>query len=309
VTARPLRVGEPAAASAPPWRARLGRWFSCCFRFRTLALSERLFAGAVQPSVLRRPLFGYELHADVSRASVQRLLWLEGERFIDERGLVRGLLAPGMHAADVGANIGYYLLLIESAVGPAGRVTCFEPDAENLRELRRNLEANRLSNVEVVAAAVGARDGAVSLRAGLNAAVAAAHPGAPTVPLVRLDSALPARVDFLKIDVEGYEGQVLEGARRLLSTDRPNLFLEVHPGMLAPPHTVDGILGALAEHYPRPELFEIAPQAGLGAKVRGRYLGQAVRRIGDVAALLTACRGGQRSNPFWVVCRAAGDRS
>jgi FkbM family methyltransferase len=303
-------VGRPSHdAIAAPWRARLGRWWSFCWRFRTLSLSARVFAGAVQPYVLRRRLFGHELAVDVSRSSVQRLLFLEGERYIGERKLVRSLLAPGMRAADVGANIGFYLLLIESAVGPAGQVTCFEPDADNVRELRRNVEANRLANVEVVAAAVGTLDGAVSLRPGINAAVVPQGRGELTVPLVRLDSALAAPVDFLKIDVEGYEGHVLEGARHLLSVQRPNLFLEVHPGFLAPPHTVDGILGLLAEHYPEPELFETAPQDRLGAKLRGRYLGRPVRRVRDVAALLTACRCGLRREPFWVVCRAAGSRA
>jgi FkbM family methyltransferase len=299
-------VSEIAPA---PWRTRLARLRAGLWRFRTLQLSERVFGGAVAPCVLRRRLFGYQLAVDVARSNAQRLLYLEGERFVGERALVRRLLAPGMAAVDVGANLGYYLLLIESAVGAAGSVVCFEPDAGNLIELQRNVQANGFGNASVVAAAVGAADGAAALRSGINAAVAADGAGDCEVPLVRLDTALAGRVDFLKIDVEGYEGEVLAGARRILAEQRPALFLEVHPGFLAAPHTTDGILGRLAEAgYADPDLYEIHPQAGLGAKLAARYLGRAVRRVPDRAALLAACRGGRRDQPFWAVCRGADDR-
>jgi|HubBroStandDraft_3_1064219.scaffolds.fasta_scaffold10038_4 FkbM family methyltransferase len=289
--------------AAPPWRARIARWRAFLWRFHTLRASARAFGGAQGPLVVRRRLFGGELRIEVARSNVQRLLYVEGERFVAERRLVRGLLAPGMRVADVGANVGYYLLLIERAVGPAGRVSCFEPDPDNLRELRRNVEANGFANVEVVAAAAGASDGETALRRGINAAIAAAGGGDVTVPLVRLDSALDGPLDFLKIDVEGYEGQVLAGARRILAERQPTLFLEIHPGFLAPPYTVDVILRTLAEHYPTPWLFEISPQRGLAAKLAARYLGRGVRRVPDPEGLLADCRAGRRAEPFWAVCR------
>lgn len=297
-----------AAAAAVPWRARLGRWRALLWRFHTLRLSERLFGHAAAPLVLRRRLFGHLLQVDVSRSDVQRLLYLEGERFVAESRLVRGLLAPGMRVADVGANIGYYLLLVESAVGPDGRVICFEPEPANLRELRRNVLANGFANVEVVAAAAGAADGEVALRSGINAAVVADGEGEHRVPMVRLDAVLAGRPpDLLKIDVEGYEGHVLAGARGILAERRPIVFLEIHPGWLAAPHTVDDILGALAGSYPPPALYELSPQPGLWRKVVARYLGQGVRRVPDPERLLAACRAGRRAEPFWAVYRRGGE--
>ncbi len=299
--------GADVGGARPPrlaWaRARAFAW-----RFHTLQLAERLFTPLSGPAVARRRFCGYQLHLDVSRSSAQRLLLLEGERFVGERRLVRSLLAPGMRVADVGANIGYYLLLIESVVGPSGHVTCFEPEPRNLCELRRNVRANGLANVEVVAAAAGDGDGTVALRAGINALVVEDGAGDHRVPLVRLDSALTGAVDFLKIDVEGYEGQVLAGARRILAEQRPTLWLEVHPELLAAPHTVDEIWQVLAAHYPAPELFEIAPEAGPWAKIAGRYLGRGVRRVPDPGGLLAACRDRCRTQPFWAVCRPAKRR-
>jgi FkbM family methyltransferase len=299
----------PLAAAATPLRARLARLQAFCWRFRTLSLAARVFAGAPRPLVLERRLFGHRLQVDVSRSNVQRLLFLDGERFVGERELVRGLLAPGMRVADVGANIGYYLLLIESVVGPTGRVVCFEPEAANLRELRRNALVNGFANVEVVAAAAGAANGTVALRTGINAAIVEPGAGDCTVALVSLDAALAEAVDLVKIDVEGYEGQVLAGARRLLAERRPALWLEIHPAMLAPPCSVDSILGLLAEHYPAPRLFEISPQAGLRAKLAARYLGRPVRQVPDAAELLDDCRAGRRGDPFWAAYSAAGGPS
>jgi FkbM family methyltransferase len=297
------------AAAATPLRAKLARLRAFVWRFHTLSFAARLFAGAPRPLVLQRQLFGFHLQVDVSRSNVQRLLFLDGERFVGEREVVRDLLAPGMRVADVGANIGYYLLLIESVVGATGHVVCFEPEAANLCELRRNVRVNGFANVEVVAAAAGATNGIVALRTGINAAIVEPGTGDCTVPLVSLDTALAEAVDLLKIDVEGYEGQVLAGARRLLVERRPALWLEIHPAMLAPPYSVDSILRLLAEHYPAPRLFETSPQAGLRAKLAARYLGRPVRRVPDVASLLADCRAGDRSEPFWAVYFAAADRS
>jgi FkbM family methyltransferase len=282
-------------------RLLLGRLRAFLWRFHTLPLADRLFAGLVAPCVMERRLFGLRLQVDVARSNPQRLLWLEGERFLPERDVLRRLLRPGMRAVDVGANIGYYLLLIESRIGPGGAVACFEPEPDNLRELERNVRANRLENVRVFAAAVGAEDGRVAMRTGINAAVAGEGGGDFSVPLLRLDSALEGPVDFMKIDVEGYEGHVLEGARRLLREHRPVLFVEIHPGFLAPPSTVDGILAGLREIHSRIELLEIAPQGSFAEKARARY-GRPVRAIPDPEALLADCRAGRREEPFWAVC-------
>lgn len=283
-------------------RLLLGRLRAFLWRFHTLPLADRLFAGLSAPHVLERRLFGFRLQVDVARSNPQRLLYLEGERFMPERELVRRLLRPGMRAVDVGANIGYYLLLIESRIGPGGTVACFEPEPDNLRELERNVRANRLENVRLFPTAVGAEDGSVAMRTGINAAVAGAEGGDFSVPLVRLDTALDGPVDFVKIDVEGYEGQVLAGARRLLREHRPVLLVEIHPGFLAPPATVDGLLAELRGVQPNLELLEIAPQGSFGEKVRARYLGRPVRRIPDPESLLADCRAGRREEPFWAVC-------
>jgi len=285
-----------------PWaRLRALLW-----RFRTLDFAERTFGASPSPTIVRRRLFGFDAYLDLSRSNAHRLLYLDGERYIKERHLLAQLVRPGMHVVDVGANIGYYMLLLRRLVGPAGSVTCFEPEASNFAELDRNLHLNGLDNVRLVRAAVGAQDGEIPFLSGLNGVVTDAEGADDRVPIVRLDSAHTAMdrpPDMIKIDVEGYEGEVLEGARSLLSEHRPTLFLELHSWMLYPPHTVESIFELLASIYRRPRIFSSLPDHGLIEKIRQRYLSHASISTADPPdGDLTAATKGEAES-LWVVCQ------
>jgi hypothetical protein len=143
---------------------------SWLWRFNTLRISKRVFSetDASRRQIVDRDFFGYRLFLDVARADTQRLLYLQGPRFIDERHLLGRLIQPGATVIDVGANIGYYMLLFAHLVGETGRIICFEPVPENLCELRRNQSRNALENVEIVEAAVGAEAGTVNFSSDLN---------------------------------------------------------------------------------------------------------------------------------------------
>jgi len=77
---------------------------------------------------------------------------------------VASLIRPGMVAFDVGANVGYYTLLLARGVGPNGRVIAFEPDPVNVAHLKEHMRLNKISNVEIVEAAVSDREGTVFFR-------------------------------------------------------------------------------------------------------------------------------------------------
>jgi FkbM family methyltransferase len=289
------RAQRPLTAA----RLRKARLQAFVWRFRELALANALFNGVPKPCILQRPFSGFTLHLDVSRSNAQKLLYLLGERFLDERHVLRAVLRRGMRVVDVGANIGYYTLFIAKALGPGGSIVCFEPEPSNLVELNRNISANQLENVEVVAKAVGREDGRASLASGINSGVVAGDLGDFAAPICRLDTAISSPVDFIKIDVEGYEGQVLDGARSLLRHHLPTLFVEIHPTMIAPPYSTESVLGLLGEHYPRVHLFVSNPQLSLTNKVATRYLGRGLR-LTDASRQLTS--GDQR--PFWAVATA-----
>jgi FkbM family methyltransferase len=156
-----------------------------------------------------------------------------------QRALIEHL-RPGMTFYDLGANIGFFSLMAARLVGPNGRVISFEADPEIASRLRENLSRNRLDRAEVEQKAVWSEpttvtfarvDPSTSPDRGLGH-VSADHssPGTITVDAVSLDHftmSHPAP-DFLKCDVEGAEVAVFEGAKKLLSTKRPILLVEMH---------------------------------------------------------------------------------
>jgi FkbM family methyltransferase len=155
-----------------------------------------------------------------------------------ETAVVGRLLEPGMHVVDVGANRGWYTLYAATLVGPTGWVIAVEPDPVPLRLLRDNVVANELDNVTIVAGAVGADE--AKLRFVVERESALSHLARDdrdtgdhdfVVQVKPLDDVLGESghegVDFLKVDVEGAELDVLSGAERVLDDDRPIVLVEV----------------------------------------------------------------------------------
>lgn len=283
------------------WRA-----WSFLFRFGTLARANRLFSGLPSGTWSTRRLFGHKIDLDVSRSTAQQLLVLEGERAVEERHLLRRLLRPGMTAVDVGANIGYYLLLIEQVVGSRGKVICIEPSSENLPELRRNIATNNFANVTLHEVALGDHEGEVGLRTGINSGIAIQDGAAYSVPLRRLDALVDEPVHFLKVDVEGYEGQVLAGADGLLANHKPLLFLELHPHIVGRfGYSVRGILDGLGRHYGQITLYERQrpEEQTLFDKIATRYFSRdSFRVVADPDAYVAHFDQGDKPHTYWAVC-------
>jgi FkbM family methyltransferase len=147
-------------------------------------------------------------------------------------GRLMDTLHPGDTFVDVGAYIGLYAVAASRRVAPGGRVVAFEPDARNARNLREHIALNG-AGIEVIEAAVGARSGSVVLSGGDSEVQAWYGEGETATPCVTLDEHFAGqRVDVLKVDVEGFEQEVLRGGQALLSDPdrRPRVvFVEVHP--------------------------------------------------------------------------------
>lgn len=151
---------------------------------------------------------------------------------------VAALARLGGLMVDVGANYGYYSCL-RAGARPENRVTAYEVVPENLRALRQSLSDNGLSaRVRVREVAVGREAGLVSFQfgpagqTGQGGLVSRPDSAATSVRITTLDDELAddETVDVLKIDVEGADTWVLEGAGRLLSSHRVrNVFFEQFP--------------------------------------------------------------------------------
>lgn len=146
-------------------------------------------------------------------------------KMVHERHMIKLLkqrIKPGMTALDIGGNIGFYTTLLATLVGPTGRVHTFEPDDTNYKNL--NKVTRRCGNVDINRCAVGTTSGSILLyRSGtLNVD----HRTYPTddkratveVPCVAIDDYFSHNelVDFVKIDIQGYEYFALLGMRRTI---------------------------------------------------------------------------------------------
>jgi FkbM family methyltransferase len=146
---------------------------------------------------------------------------------------------------DVGANNGYTALRLASLDG-VNSVIAFEPDATNFEKARRNIALNKVTEkIELLGIGLGPGDLELNLQIGIEGnsgtmKVAASTEGGATASRVKvrkLDDVLAesgiTRVDFIKIDVEGYELEVLNGAVETLRSSRPRLFIEVDDANLS----------------------------------------------------------------------------
>lgn len=238
MTESPL-VQRPAplwvrAAAAVIGRAPVGRY--------RMAHALGRFAGP--PFLMRLPasLGGYTFSCDI-RDSVAREVCFTGRYEPQETQLAALVLRRGMTAVDVGANWGYFTLAAAHWVGASGRVLAFEPEPRLFEMLRENAARNDLRCVSVLPFAVAAAPGDVALQAfeernGNWGTSAISDAGSVRCQAVALDDHLDtenvARVDLLKIDVEGGELDVVKGMARGLSTRRYRyILLECHPDALA----------------------------------------------------------------------------
>ena len=150
-------------------------------------------------------------------------------------------LRQGSVCVDVGANLGYFSILMSRLVGEEGQIFAFEPMPDTYEILCKNINLNHICNTKTVRAALSHESGSVRLFTGPSERLSktASMVGyrlegdrrATVVPSIRLDDyfvGLKRLPDLIKMDVEGAEASVLNGARNTIAQGRPILLVEIH---------------------------------------------------------------------------------
>lgn len=159
-----------------------------------------------------------------------------------ETRFVKALLQQNMTVLDVGAHHGYYTLLASKLVKSQGIVVAFEPSERECVRLERHVRLNKCRNVMIERSALGAQrgeadlylvDGAEDYCNSLRPPVVKSPARKVRVPVETLDEFLErtniGEIDFIKLDVEGAELDVLKGASQLLGkVRRPVFMIEVY---------------------------------------------------------------------------------
>jgi len=150
--------------------------------------------------------------------------------------LIRKFVKPGATVIDIGANIGFYSTFLSEIAGSNGHVYCFEPDKTNFRHLEKILDGK--SNVTLVQKAVAAETGTLKLYPSslLNVDhrtyASENSKGSYEVEKISIDDYVDGKfkVDFIKMDIQGFETEALKGMNITL-TENPDilLFMEFWP--------------------------------------------------------------------------------
>jgi FkbM family methyltransferase len=184
-------------------------------------------------TIVRGLASGYRISVSPS----ERLGYLLGTDEPHLQRAIRDYVAAGDTVYDIGANIGYVSLSLAKRVGPGGKVIAFEPIPRNIEAFRQNVEINGLSNIRLLEVAASDRTSDAVIRMSENPSTASLvwHRNDPSatefhIKTVSIDELVEAGEleypKFVKIDVEGAEGSVLQGMRRTLAAARPVLFVE-----------------------------------------------------------------------------------
>lgn len=203
--------------------------------------------------VLLRTVWGHKMFVDSRDLSLSPHLILDGHWEMWISNIFRLLVQPGMQVIEVGANVGYYTLLTASLVGETGRVISVEANPHMAKFVNDNLDINGFRSRATVVEAAAYSDRRVlrfaifrdhmassSLYATAQSAAGVGDQVTFTeIQAMPLDDLVPpgSRVDLVKVDAEGAELHVLQGASRIIA-DNPDilLLLEHGPDLLREVH-------------------------------------------------------------------------
>jgi FkbM family methyltransferase len=146
-----------------------------------------------------------------------------------------GLVSEGDVVIDCGAHAGQLAGYFSAVVGPAGRVIAIDPFAQNCLQIETQARLNPPGRIRVVKAAAGARRG--TLQVSNRSQMTTIIDGTPTddlvtVDVVPLDDFQDDAPTLIKLDIEGAEVDALAGAAGLISTCRPQIFIEAHTHLI-----------------------------------------------------------------------------
>jgi FkbM family methyltransferase len=201
---------------------RIALWWG--YRFRPALSVVRLRSGALIQTT----------HVD----HLQLLLYYLGSFEPHCIDAMREHVKPGDTILDVGANIGLFTIEGAKAIGPSGNVIAIEAAPSHANSVRTSARLNKMSNVEVVAVAVGDSDGVATLTLprdtnfGMFTLGNVEGDESFDVPVRRIDDIVAGRkVDFIKMDIEGSEYRALVGAEQTLKS-RPPILIELNEAAL-----------------------------------------------------------------------------
>ena len=227
--------------------ARMAFQLALRYMAHPVANTRLYWAEVHKGGVVVRNVQGSRMKLDLSDQGISRALFLKGVHEPYSTRQFREELKPGMVLLEIGANIGYYTLIALQRIGPKGSVVALEPSPINLCSLSENLRINGVEgNVKVYPYAAGREQGRLpffQMPSGNHSTLAKRSEctfkprSVYDVKVRSIDELVKGehfKIDYFRMDVEGFEAEVIEGmVETLTDGDGPvGAFIEVHSEFL-----------------------------------------------------------------------------
>ncbi len=181
-----------------------------------------------------KSFFDSKFYCNLNDHIEKYIFWYRAYEETESKWLLNTLSTP-VTFIDIGANIGYYSILVAGQNGQ-NNVYAFEPSAKNFERLTNNINLNKLQNIITVNKAIGNKNEAVKLyhtednNAGMHT-LNAQNNIYETVQQIILDEWVTQQnigaINYIKMDIEGAEMQALQGMQHILTTQKPTLLIEI----------------------------------------------------------------------------------
>jgi len=224
-----------------------GKGFNAIIHYCTVALKNL----RLDPKNNLVNVNGYELEVIPSDLGTSLELLLFGIHEPVSTKLVSKILKKDMTCLDIGSNIGYYVMLEKKILGDTGKIIALEPSPENFKYLTKNVQRTNSTNIELHNIAAGNVRGKLDFfmydgesnsghivpdNSFKNASGKIIQ--VPVTPIDILVKDLNInKLDFLRMDVEGYEFEILKGMLNTLEKYRPIIQIEVHRSIMGNENT------------------------------------------------------------------------
>lgn len=268
---------------------------------------------------VRRNIYDYQMWLDTRDRGLSRTLLLFGERELEHKRLMEMLVRPSMTIFDIGANIGYYVLMENRLLGGSGKIVAIEPSPQNATLLRRNVALNNASLVTVLEGAVSDKDGErqlfITAESNLNSFHADPDGKQPVAVRTVTTTTVPelARTygppDLIRMDVEGHEVEILNAMLPELAAGRmaPTVVFEVHRRRYGPDHDFEKTLrGMFAAGYSVPVVGSSQEEGTERIRAMGYIAGERIRTDFMTRTLFS---GISQEDAITLICRTGGVRT
>jgi len=202
-----------------------------------LAKLLSLFVRLRKQKVFIKQINGVNFEIDLEQI-IDSSLYFSGTFESLEESIIETLLMPGMVAMDIGANFGYHTFRMARRVQDIGMVYAFEPTEWAFEKLQRNASINAFNNIRYFKVGLGDMDNPkvrICFQSSYRLDGTKVN-AAEEINVVKLDTFCKQsgiqKVDFIKLDVDGYEGKVVRGAYETLRSSRPIVLMEINPEIL-----------------------------------------------------------------------------